>query len=649
MALLKQTGLGQRARRAMLASGLALLVPCSAVAGLVIIGDDLPPEPMLLDQSAKQELAYREILFSFYSEHKFDAMTRLLAGKQQGLFTADSTQPELLLGNLYVDLGIPGKAETIFDQLLEKDILAQLRAETWYQKAALDYRRGNYKAAARILSSDNTNGLPPDLNANRHLMLSNIHISDEAYSDALASLYAIPAGTRASAYATYNMGVAMIRSDHIDDGIQMLISIINLPEGDTETNALKDRAALTVGLTELRRKNPDAARTALRRVRADGPFSNEALLALGLSNFDRGQYRAALPLWLELVRRSPGHPSVQEALLLAPRAYEELNAMPQALAGYQFAAQTFRDELKKVELAIREIDRKSWLDDLVGQTDTDHLTLDPMAPVKDYSSNAGPEMSYLYRLFASHEFAENFRQYNELQRLRAMMVRWLEELPALQEAYANQQAHLQAVMPTVRARLVDMKREQQVLVEKAAVLASNIPSYLDMKRPQDLASFRQLQMWEMIQYIEKLMPAQSASTRERERLRRLRGLLLYDIARDAPQNRADQQKDASQVLEQAELAAMRSEAVEQLVKDAALHVRGNLGARIGNKQQELEKMIGQTDKAIAQLGQMLKNDALRVLAQARIQLGNQLGEAHLSMARLQDASVVEKIEQGVAQ
>src|SRR5690606_34686135 len=511
MALLKQARLARRARQAVLASGLALLLPSTSLAGLVIIGSDLPPEPMVLDQSAKQELAYGEILFSFYSEHKFDAMTRLLAGKQQGLFTADSTQPELLLGNLYVDLGIPGRAEAIFDQLLEKDILAQLRAETWYQKAALDYRRGNYKAAARILSGDNTNGLPPDLNANRHLMLSNIHISDEAYSDALASLYAIPAGTRASAYATYNMGVAMIRSEHIDDGIQMLISIINLPEGDTETNALKDRAALTVGLTELRRKNPDAARTALRRVRADGPFSNEALLALGLSNFDRGQFRAALPLWLELVRRSPGHPSVQEALLLAPRSYEELNAMPQALAGYQFAAQTFRDELKKVELAIREIDRKSWLDDLVGQKESDHLTLDPMAPVKDYSTNAGPEISYLYRLFASHEFAENFRQYNELQRLRAMMVNWLEELPALQQAYANQQAHLQAVMPTVRARLMAMKREQQALVEKAAVLTSNIPSYLDMKRPQDLASFRQLQMWEMVQYIEKLLPAQSAS------------------------------------------------------------------------------------------------------------------------------------------
>lgn len=639
---------GMRLRSVALATAVSLGLATSVHAGLVVIGDDLPPEPMVLDKSAKQELAYGEVLFSFYSEHKFDAMTRLLAGKKQKLFSADATQPELLLGNLYVDLGIPAQAETIFDRLLEKDILAQLRAETWYQKAALDYRRGNLASAARILASDNTNGLPPELQASRNLMLANIHIGNQDYSDALASLYEIPAGTRANAYATYNMGVAMIRSGHIDDGIQMLISVINLPEGDTETNALKDRAALTVGLAELRRKNLDMSRTALRRVRADGPFSNEALLALGLTNFERAQYRAALPLWLELVRRSPGHPSVQEALLLAPRAYEELNALPQALAGYQFAAQTFRDELKKVELAIRDIDRKSWLEDLTGQQETDYRQLDPMAPVKDYSTNAGPEITYLYRLFASHEFAENFRQYNELQRLRAMLLNWLDELPALEQIYARQQAHLQAALPTVRDRLVQLRRQQQALVEKAAVLSSNIPSYLDMKRPQDLASFKQLQMWEILEHIDRLAPGKyQVSARDRERLRRLRGLLLYDIARDAPQNRAAQQEQATALLQEAEIAGLRADAVEQLVKDATLHVRGNLGPRIGGKRTEIEKMIGQTDQLIDKLGQILKNDALRVLAQARIQLGNQLGEAHLSMARLQDASVVEKIEQGV--
>ena len=636
----------RRAKLAALAAGVYLSLNPLAHAGIVIIGDDLPPEPMVLDQSAKQELAYGEILFSFYSEHKFDAMTRLLAGQKTELFNTDSTQPELLLGNLYVELGVPEKAESIFDRLLQRDILSQLRAETWFQKASLDYRRGNYESAARILSSDRVKGLSPELDAHRYLMLANVRIGQEEFGEALASLYAIPAGTREGSYATYNMGVAMIRSEHTDEGVKLLNSVINLPEGEDEINALKDRAALAVGLTELGRKNLDASRNALVRIRADGPFSNEALLALGLTNFERGEFKKALPLWLELVRRNPGHPSVQEALMLAPRAYEELRAMPQALAGYQFAAQTYRSELKRVELAIRDIDRKGWLDKLTGQKPSDHISVDPMAPVKDYTASEGPEMTYLYKLFASHDFAENFRQYNELQRLRAMLVNWLDEIPALQQAYANQQAHLQNVLPAVRNKLITLRRDQKKLTESAAVLASNIPNQLDMRRPQDLASFDQLQLWEVV---EALQGSQNKTNAQyRERLRRVRGLLLYDIARDAPQNRAAQQTDASAVLEQAEVGAVRTDAVEQLVREATLHIRGNIGERIGGKRTQIEKMISNTDQLLDQLGQILKNDALRVLAQSRLQLGNQLGEAHLSMARLQDASVVQKIEQGAA-
>lgn len=640
---------GRRLSRAAL---LCLGMAPAAQAGIVVIGEDLPQEPMVLDRSARQELTYGEVVYKFYGEHKFDALTQLLVGIKSGLFDTETFHAELLAGNLYVDFGLPEKAEVIFDRLLKKDILAQLRAETWYQKASLDYRRESFDSAKRILSSNRTQGLPAELDASRHLMLANIHISDEEFGDALASLYAIPSGTRQSSYATYNMGVAMIRSGHEDEGVRLLASVVNLPEGTAEINALKDRAALAIGLTELKRKNLDRSRAALTRIRADGPFSNEALLALGLTNFERGEYRKALPLWLELIRRPAGHVSVQEALLLAPRAYEELRAMPQALAGYQFAAQTYREELKRVELAIRDIDRKDWLDKLVGQRAEEHVMQDPMAPVKDYSASGGPEMTYLYKLFASHGFAERFREYNELQRLRAKLIKWREEIPALEEAYAMQQAKLQATLPPVRNQLVTLRRRQQELAKQTSELASRIPATLDVNNIKDLASYEQLQWWELVEAIQQELdryPVSTASNRYRERLRRTRGVLLYDIAKDAPQNRNAQYEQAVLNIEQAELGALRTEAVERLVRDATLHIRGDLGSRIGKHSSRIDAMITETGRLLDVLGQILKNDALRVLAQSRIQLGNQLGEAHLAMARLQDASVVERLEQGAPQ
>ena len=142
----------------------------------------------------------------------------------------------------------------------------------------------------------------------------------------------------------------------------------------------------------------------------------------------------------------------------------------------------------------------------------------------------------------------------------------------------------------------------------------------------------------------------SASTRAyQERHRRVRGLLLFQIAQDAHANREKQFEYSADLLEQTDLLAVRAESVEQLVKDATLHVRGNIAAKLNAKTGNIDALIEQTEDLMRQLGQVLKNNALRVLAQNRRQLGDQLGEAHLAMARLQDASVVEKIEQGVAQ
>jgi tetratricopeptide (TPR) repeat protein len=632
-------------RRALLPVAVAALVgtlSLNANASLLIIGDDLPVEAMPLDVESQRYLAFNEATFSFYSDHQFEAMTQLLSQQKLGLFNEDTEYAELMLGELYVNFGLAEQAETIFNRLLKKDILAQLRAETWLHKAALDYRRGRLEEAASVLASKRTDGLSAEKNARRHLMLANIRIGQEEFGEALASLHSIPAGTREGAYATYNMGVAMIRANHIDDGVRMLSGVLNLPPGDEEINALKDRAALAIGLTQLKRKQVNQAREALISVRADGPFSNEALLALGLSNFERKEYRRALPLWLELVRRNPSHQSVQEALLLAPRAYEELGARPQALAGYRFAAETLRDELRQVELAIRNVDEQNWLDRLKSHGKAGSMNRDPMATPASYSADAGPEMPYLYRLFASHDFAEQFRQYMELDRIHSLLLEWQQSVPAMEQAWSNQQNSLQSALPKARASLVTLKRQQQELGARTADLSVNMPQRLDMKRPQDLADFDQLIRWEIVAAFEK----QAGSAAQRERLRRVKGVLLYNIASAAPMNRQQQQRDVSVAVEEIDIIETRIAAVEQLIRDASLHVRSDLGNRLNARRQEIDRMIRDTERLMAQLGQLLKNDALRVLAQNRIQLGEQLAEAHLAMARVQDTSFSERLQGG---
>lgn len=600
-----------------------------------------------LSTEEKRYLAFGEVMFDYYRGEKFNALTRLLMNQKNGLFGSETDYAELLLGDLYVTFGLPEQAEKHFNRLLEKDLLAQTRAETWFHKGVLHYKEGRYDKAIEVLDSNKVEALPQQLMARRNLMLANLYMYQDDFSGALKFLYGIPSDTKEGAYANYNMGVAMIRSGHPDQGIKLLRAVMNLAPGDVETNALKDRAALAVGLTELQRENFADARAALQTVRADGPFSNEALLALGMANFDRGAPKKALPLWLELVRRNPGHQSVQEALLLAPRAYEELGAMPQALAGYQFAADTYRQELKQVERAILDIDRAQWLEELKPATPSREEVPDPMAEVRDYTSSAGPEMTYLYKLFASHDFSRMFHQYLELERLRQLLNKWERDLPVLGETLARQKTRFAGNLAPVRSNFVEVRKRQQDLEVRATELLNGIPATLDMDHPENLASLPELIMLNKVRALEDALkgPAQDWAGRQyRERLRRVRGLLLWDIAADAAEQRQQQEQQAAQLARESQVAAVRIQALETLVREATARLRGDLDKRLSTHYQTISRLRRDIDKLINDLRQILKNDALQVLAESRKTLGNRLGEAHLAIARVQDESVSARSE-----
>lgn len=626
---------------ATLLASLTLSGPASA--RLMIGGgaDEQPREPMPLETEVLRYLNFGEIINDFYADRQFAAIVKLLINQKSDLFNEHTEYAELMLGELYVNFGLPQQAEVIFNRLLKKDILAQLRAETWLQKAGLHYRRGEIQAAEQILTGNQMNTLSVEKSAQRHLMLANIYIGQGNFSGALTSLYAIPTGTLEGAYATYNMGVAMVRADHVADGLKILGGVVNLAAGDEEINSLKDRAALAIGLTELQHKNYEAARQALLTVRADGPYSNEALLALGLSNFQRGDARRAIPLWLELSRRDSRHQSVQEALMLAPRAFEEVGGNTQALAGYTQAAAAYRNELQRIEQSIRNVSDRNWLERVKRYDKEGASNPDPMARYSYHIAEDGPEMAYLYRLFASHAFAEEFRVYMELDRILVQLLNWQEALPVFQNTYQTQVTQLNKVLPGISQKLADLKRLNDTNAIAIAELSVNIPMRVDMRQPQDVANFEQLQRWEIMEQLNQA----GLSATQRERLRRVRGVLLFDIANKSQQSRQQQINDSRTLVSESELIDLRLQALTRQVRDANLHVRSDLGNRIRAQSSKVEGYVAETRRLMELLGQSIRNQALEVLAEKRVELGSQLADAHLAIARLQDATITERLDQ----
>src|SRR3546814_2280097 len=76
-------------------------------------------------------------------------------------------------------------------------------------------------------------------------------------------------------FADYNIAVAMIRNQQTDAGLKLLAKVYNRPESDPTHDAVRDRAALTAGLVNLKEKHYSDAIGALARVDTEGPFSND--------------------------------------------------------------------------------------------------------------------------------------------------------------------------------------------------------------------------------------------------------------------------------------------------------------------------------------------------------------------------------------
>ena len=81
------------------------------------------------------DLHYGEVLFHFYQEDYFTAISHLMVAQQQNLLQHHRDESELLLGGLQLSYGMPDQAEQRFDRLLDNCIhfLAQAFTKVFFR------------------------------------------------------------------------------------------------------------------------------------------------------------------------------------------------------------------------------------------------------------------------------------------------------------------------------------------------------------------------------------------------------------------------------------------------------------------------------------------------------------------------------------
>jgi hypothetical protein len=498
---------------------------CVLLVALASVAQAARPDPQKLPPIRVQDLQYGDVLFHFYQQDDFEALTRLLAYQHWNQLPHHELDSQLLLGGLYLSLGLYNEAGERFSRLLTPDIPQGVRNRAWFYLGEIWYARGYLDKAIDALR--HVQGpLPTEQEAQKTHLLANALLRQGQIDEAIALLKAFNGPPDWLAFAQFNLGVALVRQQRMPEADANLTAVGTLVSSAPEMVALRDRANLALGFAYLQANQPDKARLPLERVRLNGAYSSKALLGLGWADAALGDYQAALAPWTELHKRSLLDSAVQESYLAVPYAYGKLESNAQAAEDYETALTSFATEQQALDGAIGRIQSGQMLQELLaGDEQTHYGWFWQLQNLPDE-----PESRYLYAIMAGHDFQEGLKNYRDLNFLGSTLDVWSDSTSAFgdmldtrERAYAQR---LPQVDQLLASGVVDQLQHRRDEFEARLAAIDARQDVAALGSPEERAH------WDQIRQIEDALataPHDAANDALRDRVRLLKGVLLYQL------------------------------------------------------------------------------------------------------------------------
>ncbi len=418
---------------------------------------------------------YRAALFLKQAGRLLSALTELLEIEQSAPDSvALSTDFYFFMAECYLGFGMEEQASMLYQRIASGPHDALTLARAGLQLAQFDYQRGYFGQAIERLQRLRES-LPASLLNDGRLLLASALLAVNRYDETIEVLTQGGKVEELPPALRYNLAVAMIHNGRIKEGRQQLNQVGTIDAGTPDLRALRDKANLILGYQYLQEQQGDSARAVFDRIRVTGSFSNRALLGLGwteiapasatgmgeaadsagspynddsLGAFFRARKEAqhsadlqamgpptenqealtlALIPWIELVKRDPMDPAVQEGMLAIPWALDRLRSYEPSLARYLDAVAGLETARRRMDEAMLSIKNGRMVETIV-RADMD-LERGWTWRLRDLPD--APETYFLQNLLAEHPFQESLKNYLDARLLTRNLKSWSQRLDAL--------------------------------------------------------------------------------------------------------------------------------------------------------------------------------------------------------------------------
>ena len=580
-------------------------------------------------------LHYGDTLFNFFQDKHFSAITGLMTSQHFNRLSRHGDEAEVLRGGLLLSFGVHNEAGQIFASLIEKGAAPSVRDRAWFYLAKIRYQRG-FNSQAETALARIGGQLPLALVEERGLMQAQLMMARGDFAGAAAVLGPLASQSkRASPFARFNLGVALVKSGEQSRGVALLDEIGRTPADNEEQRSLRDRANLALGVAALQDQRPDDARRLLERVRLNSLHANKALLGFGWASSAQKQPGLALVSWTELARRDASDPAVLEARIALPFAHAEMGAYGQSLKLYEAAVSEYDSEERRLDASIGAIRAGKLIEGLLERNPADEMGwFGKLGKLPEM-----PHAAHLSQVLAQHEFQEAFKNFRDLRFLEGNLQQWRDSLGVFREMLENRrQAYAARLQPTrdgllaEAARAADLRRRRDALgadVAKAERDGDGV-AYADATQRALLARLEGLQTALKTQSDN---PEIAALT---ERVRLTAGVLAWELAQAAPARRWTTQRDMGLINQQLDQVALREAALVQ-----AQRVEPARFERFATRIEALSRQLDATLPRVTAL-KAEQQGAAQQIAEAALVNQKQRLAAYTLQARFEIAQLIDR-------
>lgn len=525
--------------------------------------------PLELRRDAR-EPGFAQVMYSFYQDKPYDALTTMLANRQLA-FNASGTG-NILLSNLYTQYGLPREAVAALTRAGGSDVTANNRNDPWLNFGKLLYRTSQDSLALNFLRDPPTL-LSPKQESERMVMVTNLLARTDHPEDAVETLQSFQTPLRYyRKLSRYNLALALLQKKHLEketaqdiqiqkehelfavrilddlmkDKMPPLRPIIKPSEsalgskkstqidekdkalgydpnveqngwsssfsyskkykpsliesreignastftksalsgGDLKDDSitpreaanLNDKIALSLAYLRLLRDEPELAKTALRNVQLDSPYSNQALLTSAHIYYRLKDYSRSFNFSNELANRNPSDPLVQEGWLLSASALEDKQD-PNAADRYRTAIQIYKEETAKLTKFDRDLDKLDALKTFPVEASDPILLGLPKIPQT-------PLAGIWAQLLERSEILTILQQVQQTQLLQSKLIDYEKQLAVLEGLNVSDK-EVQADIRAVRVLLEKVKSDfQKSEAQDHKALLAQIRITLEQKQLQ---------------------------------------------------------------------------------------------------------------------------------------------------------------------